>query len=100
MREPRSLVGHLRSGRAVDEPTAKSDGRRNVEVGALCALAAVGAALAPGAATQHAFVDLLWRTGLAVAVTLAATRAHPWTWVFAAALAVVVATQDLSLIHI
>lgn len=63
-------------------------------VGGLCGLAALGAALAPGAATQHPVIDVLWRIGLAVAVTLAATRATPSTWILALALALIVSTQD------
>lgn len=66
-------------------------------VSVVTAGSALGAALANGAGTRHAFVDLLLRVGIAVAVTLGGARARPWSLVVASALAVVCSTNDASI---
>lgn len=53
----------------------------------LIGLAAVGAALAPGAATGVIGVDVVLRAGFAVACTLAASRSARWAWLVASGVA-------------
>ncbi|MEJ5255104.1 MAG: DUF4012 domain-containing protein [Acidimicrobiales bacterium] len=71
------------------DPLARSR-RRSADrqaVRAIAALAAVGAVLASGEATGLAVPDALWRAGLAIVVTGAASRSRRWSWLWMSGLA-------------
>jgi hypothetical protein len=55
--------------------------------------AAVAAAFAPGEPTGLTVVDVLFRAALAVAVTLAASRARRWTWIILAGVTALASTD-------